>query len=63
MLWELEMWWEEGHLQVGCSSTKNASGERGVKELGDLGLYQEVESPVSPVGVRGGIPSTRLLQG
>lgn len=32
-----------------------------MKELGDLGLYQEVKSPVDAVGVRGGVPSTRLL--
>lgn len=55
------MWWKEGHLQVGCSSTKNISGEGGVEGLGDLGLYQEVESPVNAVGVRRGIPSGRLL--
>lgn len=33
-----------------------------MERVGTLGLYQEVESLVNGVGVKGGAPSNRLLQ-
>ena len=60
---DLEVWYKEGILKVGCSRTRILSGDQDERSRGITDLFQELESLVSGVEMGKGSPASTWLQG